>query len=315
MKRLDVVVVGELNVDLILQDIPSFPELGKEKIAGNMILTMGSASAIFASNIAKLGLKVGFVGKLGKDSFADIVLEGLKSRNVETNGILQDEKVKTGITVALTFPNDYAMITHMGAMKDFKLEDIDLSYLDKARHLHFASFYLQPGMRPGVAELFRIAKQKGLTTSFDPGWDPDEKWGSDILEVLDYTDVFMPNENEAIFISGKKNIQDAAEELGKHSKVVMIKLGSKGSLCKTGKETLKTTVFNVNPVDTTGAGDSFNSGFLYGYVNGKDLKACVMYGSACGAIATTKIGGTSASPDFNEMQKFLAGHTENIFSN
>jgi sugar/nucleoside kinase (ribokinase family) len=95
----------------------------------------------------------------------------------------------------------------------------------------------------------------------------------------------------------------------------MLKMGSKGAVCKCGPEVVKSSVYSVTPIDTTGAGDSFNSGFLYGFVNGKDLKTCVIYGSACGAIATTKIGGTSASPDFNEMQEFLATHTESIFTN
>ncbi|MFB0515545.1 MAG: carbohydrate kinase family protein, partial [Candidatus Neomarinimicrobiota bacterium] len=147
MSELDIVVVGELNVDMILQDIASFPEMGKEKIAKNMVLTMGSASAIFASNVARLGARVGFAGKLGRDHFAEIVLHTLRERGVDCGGIDQDESTQTGVTVVMTFPHNYAMITYMGAMEEFTLDDVRFDYIRKGRHMHLSSFYLQPGLR------------------------------------------------------------------------------------------------------------------------------------------------------------------------
>lgn len=314
MSEFDIVVVGELNVDMILQDISSFPEMGKEKIAKNMILTMGSASAIFASNVARLGAKVGFAGKLGRDYFAEIVLSTLKERGVDCGGIDQDENTQTGITVSLTFPHNYAMVTYMGAMEEFTLEDVRFDYIQKGRHMHLSSFYLQPGLRPGCAELFRRAKAAGLSTSFDPGWDPQEKWAEDTREVLENVDVFLPNEKEALNISGCKTVDGALEELGAYSQVVVIKRGGQGATCLADGEIIRTGIYRVEPVDTTGAGDSFNAGFLYEWLQGSDIRQCLATGTACGALATTKMGGTTASPTKKELREFLVSrHHEAIF--
>lgn len=315
MSQLDIVVVGELNVDLILQDISSFPEIGKEKLAKNMVLTMGSASAILASNVARLGTKVGFVGKLGRDQFAEIVMSTLRENNVDCSGITLDDGVQTGVTVALTFPDNYAMITYMGAMEEFALEEVNFDYLQKARHMHLSSFYLQPGLRPGCAALFMRAKAAGLTTSLDPGWDPHEEWREDILEVLEHVDVFLPNKQEALRISGCETEADALERLGGYAAVIVIKRGKQGAICRADGEIIRTRTYQVDPVDTTGAGDSFNAGFLYDWLQGSDIRHCLMSGNACGALATTKMGGTTASPTKEELDGFLANHPESIFHN
>jgi sugar/nucleoside kinase (ribokinase family) len=312
MAKLDVVVVGELNADLILQDIPSLPEIGKEKLARNMTLTMGSASAILATNIAQLGLRVGFIGKLGKDAFGKIVIDTLKEKKVDCAGIMEDKDVQTGLTVVLSFPQDYAMLTHMGAMDTFSIEDVDFDYLKKARHMHFSSFYLQPKMRPRAADLFGRAKEMGLSTSLDPGWDPQEKW-TDILPVLRHVDIFLPNEQELLHISGGQTVEGALQKIGATIPTVVVKRGNQGALCLDKGETLAVGAYVVKPVDTTGAGDSFNSGFLYQWLTGGNLHNCMRYGAACGAIATTKMGGATASPSLSELDAFFAEHRENIF--
>lgn len=310
MEEFDIVVVGELNVDLILQDLASFPEMGKEKIARGMILTMGSASAILASNLARLGVRVGFAGKLGEDQFAEVVLATLRERGVDTGGIVHDTHSQTGITVALSFPEDYAMVTYMGSMEEYTLEDVPFDYVRRGRHMHLSSYYLQPGLRAGCAELFRRCKEAGLTTSFDPGWDPEEKWDRDIREVLQFVDVLLPNEQEAVHISGRQSTEDALAELGETCEVVVIKLGSRGAVCRVEDKIIRTGTYTVDPVDTTGAGDSFNAGFLFEWLRGSDIEQCLTTGTACGALATTKLGGSTASPTVGELQAFLAEHDQ-----
>lgn len=312
-KAFEVVVVGELNVDLILQDIASFPEIGKEKIARDMLLTMGSASAIFATNVAKLGNKTSFIGKLGDDSYGQLVIKTLKERSVDTSGIIIDNKVKTGITVSMTFPHNYAMVTYMGAMESFTINDIGFEFLAQAKHMHFSSFYLQPGIRPDSALLFSKCKEMGITTSFDPSWDPEETWNDDIFEVLKNVDVFLPNEQEALNIAGCESIKDALEKLSEYSKIVVIKLGKNGAITKSNGEIIQTTTFNLETKDTTGAGDSFNAGFISSWLAGNDIRKCLVMGNACGALATTKLGGSTASPDPKELEDFLKQHKENIF--
>jgi sugar/nucleoside kinase (ribokinase family) len=307
-RQLDVIVVGELNADLILTGIPSLPEIGKEKIVQGMTLTMGSASAILATNIARLGINVGFIGQLGRDSFGDLVQDTLINRGVDTSGIFVNPDVRTGITVVMSFPDDYAMLTYMGAMQSFSLEDVDFTYLLSAKHMHMSSYYLQPGLRPGFLDLFRRCKEAGLTTSLDPGWDPEEKWEKDIFDIMRHVDVMLPNEQEALFITGAPTLEDALQKLNEYAKTVIIKRGSRGALGISDGRRIGTKAFPVKVIDTTGSGDSFNSGFLYQWLRKGDLKECMIYGSACGAIAATKMGGSTASPNLKELQQFLNQH-------
>lgn len=305
MKKFDVVVVGELNADLILGDITSFPEMGKEIIAKQMKLTMGSASAIFATNMARLNMHIGFTGMIGRDSLGDLVMDTLLNKGVDTTGIFVNDKIKTGITVVMSYPEDYAMLTYMGAMKNFSIDDVDFDYVYQGKHMHLASYYLQPKLRSGYVELFRRCKEEGMSTSLDPGWDPEESWEKDIFDVLKYVDVFLPNEQEALNISGESDINKALEKLNQHASIVVVTKGSKGSLLKTKDTSLRAKAYSVESIDTTGAGDSFNTGFLYQWLKGGDLEKSVIYGSGAGAIATTKMGGSTASPTIKELQDFL----------
>ena len=309
MKKFDIAVIGELNVDLIFQDISTFPQIGKEVIAKNMTQTLGSASAILASNIAKLGLHVAFLGKLGCDSYGDLVLSELNDKGVDCSGIVMNRNSRTGITVSMTFPEDYSMITYPGVMEDFCLDDVDFDFISKARHMHFSSFYLQPGIRPDCARLFQKVKEMGLTTSFDPGWDPEEKWDPDIFSLLDHVDIFLPNEIEALNITHTQSVNEAFEKLGQHSSTIVIKQGSKGAILQSNHTILKAKAFRVEPVDTTGAGDSFNAGFLSQWLQRKNLKECLRTGNACGALAITRLGGSTASPTKKELEEFLTAKT------
>lgn len=313
MIDLDIIVVGELNVDLVFTGVTSLPEMGKEKIVKDMNFTMGSASAIFASNIAKLGMKVGFIGKLGNDEFGEFMFQSLKERNVDVSHIVKDDGLKTGITVSLSFPDNYAMVTYPGAMDDLSIRDIDFDYVRGAKHLFLSSYYLQPGMKKGCSELFKRAKENGLTTSFDPGWDPSENWDREaIFRVLQHVDVFLPNEQEALNITGVNDVESALDMLNEKVETVVIKKGSRGSIAKKGDKLIKADVFKVKVIDTTGAGDSFNAGYLYKYLKGGSIKDSLIFGSACGGIATTKLGGTTASPTLEEVEEFLEERTREV---
>ena len=164
MKIFDVIVVGELNVDIILNRIDRFPEMGKEILANSLDLTLGSSSAIFASNLSSLGSKVSFIGKIGKDGFALTVLNSLQSKGVDTSNIIQSEILNTGATIVLNFDQDRAMVTYPGAMEDLKLKDINFETIATAGHLHFSSIFLQPGIRNDLSKLFKKARSFGLTT-------------------------------------------------------------------------------------------------------------------------------------------------------
>jgi sugar/nucleoside kinase (ribokinase family) len=295
-KHLDVVVVGELNIDLVLWEVP-MPEYEKEMLAKDMRFAMGSSSAITAHNLSAIGSKVGFIGKAGEDTFGYFMIGGLQKGGVDTSGIIQDLELKTGATIVLANPPKKALLTYMGAMADLTIDDINWDYVAKARHLHLGCFFLQTGIRKDVGKLFARAKDMGLTTSMDTNWDPDDQWGEDLMQALKYTDIFFPNDDEALRIARIENLDDAIEKLQSMVNVLAVKKGKAGAtVCVDGKRYTHEG-FDAEAVETTGAGDSFNAGFLHKFLQGADWETCLRWGNACGAIAVTALGGTGAFAD------------------
>jgi sugar/nucleoside kinase (ribokinase family) len=304
INQTDVIVVGELNVDLILNQIDSFPEIGKEKLAEEMTLTLGSSSAIFASNLSSLGSKVSFLGKIGHDTFGDLVIGSLKSKEVNTDLIIRSEELKTGATIVLNYDEDRAMVTHAGAMEALTLEDITESSLKKARHLHFSNYFLQPGLKKSIGSLFKMAKSLGLTTSFDTQWDPEEKWDLDIQSVLPDVDVFLPNHQELLYLTKKATVVEALDYLSPIANTIAVKMSNKGSLVfSMGEKLQKHAFLNTKVVDAIGAGDSFNAGFIHKFIQKCPIEECQEFGNLTGAVSTTAAGGTTAFIDYNTVIK------------
>src|SRR5882724_7859697 len=234
---MDIVVVGDINVDLVLTGLPSLPAFGELKHAKNMKFTLGGSSAIFAYNIARLGAATGFVGKVGKDHLGDFLIDTLKTAGVDTSRVVRDSALSTGICIVMSFPQDYAMVSYPGIRQSFTLQEIDLDYVKRARHLHLSSFYLQPGLQPGCLELFRQAKSVGLTTSLDPDHDPHEKWNDGIQQLLHEVDLFLPNELEATRVAKASGLDAAAKFLTGFGNTAVIKLGANGVRAVSSSET------------------------------------------------------------------------------
>lgn len=303
-KKFDVLVAGELNVDLILNKIDSFPEMGKEKLAREMTLTLGSSSAIFASNISALGVKVSFIGKIGQDSFGDLVLESLKKQNVNTDFIIADENSKTGATIILNYDEDRAMVTHPGAMEKLTIEEITTEHLSAAKHLHISSIFLQPKIKENILDLLVKAKKAGLTTSLDPQWDPNEKWDIDLRRLLPFIDVFLPNETEILHLTKEPDVESALKLLAPFANLIVVKMGNEGSvLLRNGNISIQPAFLNEDVVDAIGAGDSFDAGFISKFVQGESPIECQRFGNLCGALNTTAAGGTAAFSDYEKMKK------------
>ena len=218
-------------MDLILNQIKSFPEVGKEKLADNMTLTLGSSSAIFASNLSALGMQVSFIGKIGNDIFGRFCKDQLNEKGVDTSMLIQSDDLKTGATVVLNFGEDRAMITYQGAMKHLGINDITKEILNSAgtsciSHLISCS----RDLKNGLESLFKMAKEAGLTTSLDVQWDPAEKWDFDFRKILPYMDIFLPNETELLNLTGKDSIDTALNEIEGYGKLILVKKGKQGSL-------------------------------------------------------------------------------------
>ena len=303
-----ILVAAELNVDLVLQGYHKFPTLGQEVLVDDLSLTLGSASAICAAGLARLGNSVAITGKLGYDMFGGLVMKALAELGVDTTCVLRDPGIKTGITVSITSAKDRALVTYLGSIAALRADEIPDGLLAEVRHLHVSSFFLQHALRPDLKALFKRAHKLGVTTSLDPGFDPTEEWAGGLSGVLAETDVFLPNEVELEAITGSGNVEAALRSLVNGRTQTAAKLGSQGCAALADGQFVRVPAFPVTPVDTTGAGDSFNAGFLHGFLSGRGVPESLRFGAACGALSTLALGGTAAQATAEQAEEFLAAH-------
>ncbi len=297
----DVLVVGDANPDLVLRGGNVEPAFGQaERLVEEGTLTVGGSGAIFASAAAKLGLRVAFCGVVGDDPFGRFMRDELDARGVDTRGLVVDPNRPTGVTVVLSRPGDRAILTALGTIADLNASLVDPELLASARHVHIPSYFLQTGLRGELPELFADAHAAGTTTSVDPNWDPDEEWDSGLLGLLSSTDVFLPNSAEARLITGIDDVDVAAESLAERGGVVAVKFGDGGGMVTRAGETSRVAGVSVDVVDTTGAGDTFDAGFLAGHLQGWPLERSLALANVCGGLSTRATGGVDAQPTMDE---------------
>jgi len=303
--RYDILIAGEINPDLILSGdvIPEFGQV--EKLVESAALTIGSSSAIFACGAARLGLRVGFIGHCGQDVFGRFMLDEMQKRDVDVSSVILHKDEQTGLSVILSTGPDRAILTHMGLIAALRAADIPDSLLRQSRHLHVASYFLQTSLQPDLVSLFQRARAFGLSTSLDTNYDPSEQWAG-FDRLLAVTNVFLPNEREAVSLTGAENAEEAASRLGRKVEAAAVKLGAQGAIGFRQSQKVRVDSIPVQVVDTVGAGDSFDAGFLYGYLNGWELEKALQLACACGALSTQKPGGTNGQPTLDEAMKYVS---------
>jgi sugar/nucleoside kinase (ribokinase family) len=301
--------VGEINLDLILYGLPKELVLDRELLASGLALTLGSSSAIFAHNLSMLGNRVGFISKTGGDALGKMALERLSVAGVDVGRVSQATgRTATGLTVILPYLRQRYILTYPGTMFELQYSDIDLGYVRSARHLHVSSFFLHRALRPRILDLFREAKGAGLSTSLDTNDDPENKWDRDLLEVLKYVDIFLPNDREAKKIARTDDLSQAINLLAGLAKIVVVKRGSSAAICRSGQEQVSLMPPTVKAVDDVGAGDSFDAGFVRQFLTGAKLEDCLAFANVAGAYSTTKEGGTEAFRDRAALSSFIRQH-------
>jgi ribokinase len=303
MKKYDIVTFGDLCVDFLMSGEDVVPEFGQvEKIVEDYFLEMGGSCSIFACQAAKLGLKVAILGKVGKDQFGELILSRMQESGVDTQYVEIDAELKTGCGIALCKPDgDRAILTYMGTINVLTEGNVKDDWLSFARHLHHGSYYLHTGLRPGIPSIFRRAKALGLTISLDTNWDPEERWGNGLEEVIRFVDVFLPNEPEALRIANCDILGAALlhlHQLG--AGIIAVKQGAKGALVSDGSAIVSCTVMPVSGGDSVGAGDSFDAGFLAGWLQGLPLEQSLKIGCACGRSVASQIGGVKGQLTWQE---------------
>jgi len=295
--RYDVITIFDTCVDLIVNLGDTVPEFGqKEKWFDSFTLGMGGSCCIFACQCAKLGLKTTGVGAIGNDTFGQVVTDTMRKSGVDISHIKKDEALSTGLGVLLTREGDRSILTYSGTIGAARPEMLTDELLSASRHLHIGSYYLLTGVKDSLPDIAKRAKNYGLTVSLDTNWDPEEKWDLPD-ELLSSIDIIIPNENEAMLLTGAADILDAAQMLIKKVPLVAIKLGAEGGMVVSKEGYIRLPAMDVAVVDTIGAGDCFAAGFVYAYLNGENPEKCLRAGIYCGSMNTTCSGATAGQVD------------------
>lgn len=302
MTELDLLVVGDCNPDLVLRGGDVEPAFGQvERVVDDGELTMGGSGAIVACGAARLGLRTALASVVGADPLGRFMLGALGERGVDTSGVLVHPEERTGVSVVLVRGSDRAIITALGTISELTADLVDRQLLRAARHVHVSSYFLHHGLRPGLAGLLREARRVGASTSIDPNWDPSEEWDGGLLELLGETSILFVNAEEARRIAAVADLEEAAGVLSRDGSVlVVLKLGAEGALAVDGGRIIRSAAVAVEEVDSIGAGDSFDAGFLAGHLSGRPPGESLRLANTCGALSMRAAGGTGAQPTLAE---------------
>lgn len=298
---LDLLVLGDANPDLVLHGGDVVPAFGQaEHLVESALFTVGGSGAILACAAAKLGLKVAICALVGDDLFGRFMRDALADARVDITGVSVDPTTSTGITVVLSGPDDRAILTRPGAIAGLRAELIDPALIARARHVHVSSYYLQIELVPSLADIFDDVHQAGATTSLDPNWDPSESWDGGLLDLLSRLDVFLPNAMEATRSARTSDLDAAIRRLSSRAGLVVVKDGDHGAIACDGNQLHRVEAIPTTVIDTTGAGDSFDAGFLASWLGGQPVERALAIANACGALSTRAMGGVEAQPTMHE---------------
>lgn len=301
MSAFDLLVLGDANPDLVVRGGQVVPAFGQaERIVDQAYLTIGGSGAIMACGAARLGLQVAFCGVVGDDLFGRYIREAMAQRGVGLSGLTTDPDGPTGVTVVLSSPDDRAMLTAVGTIADLRGDLVPRDLLGSTRHVHVSSYFLQRALAPDLPALFDAAHEAGASTSVDPNWDPTGAWDGGLLQLLSKVDVFLPNAMEATNLARTSDLDEAVQRLRARTPVVVVKDGVNGALGSALGSSSRAPAFPGPVVDTTGAGDSFDAGFLAAWLDEVELDRAMALGNVCGLLSSRGPGGTDHQPTMEE---------------
>ncbi|MBI2844184.1 MAG: sugar kinase [Armatimonadetes bacterium] len=304
----DVLCLGIFVADALGRPIERMPEWRQLALVERVELHVGGCANNTATGLARLGLKVGVIGRIGNDGFGDFILKHLSSEHIDVRGLRKDEKENTSFTFVMIAPDgERAFFHYVGANGAFCYDDIDFSLIEDSRILHVAGSFVMPGLDgEPTAMLLKKAKEMGVVTSLDTVWNGSIDAYETLKPSLPYLDYLLPSIEEARLMAGHESPRDVADFFISHGVgTVGLKMGAEGSFVKSRDEEVMVRAFRVNAVDTSGAGDSWIAGFLAGIHNGWDLEKSARLGSAMGALCATSIGTTSGLRGWEETIKFM----------
>ncbi|MEU6711004.1 carbohydrate kinase family protein [Nonomuraea sp. NPDC046802] len=302
----DLLVVGDANPDVVLSGAPRRLAYGqREQLVSGGDLVLGGSGAITACGAATLGLRTAFAGRVGDDAAGRFVLSALAERGVDVSHCVIDSR-PTAMTVVLADGADRAILTSPGCLPYLTVDDLPRGL---AAHVHVSSYFLQPALAAGLPAFLAGERRSGAATSLDTNDDPAGAWDG-VADVLPEVDVFLPNAAEATAIAARLGprppsaavrAEDAAAALGGLGPAVIVKDGRDGALAWESGRLTRAPAVPVEPVDTVGAGDSFNAGFIAARLRGLSLPECLRVAVTCGSLSTRAAGGTAAQPTWKEL--------------
>lgn len=309
MPLFDVTIVGEINLDLILHGLPVEIPTEREVLATGFEATLGGSSAIVAHNLACLGMATGFITRIGPDELGRMALDRLAQSGVDLSRVVKTENgPRTGVTVLLDHGGERRILTYPGTMFEMTRADLDLEYLASARHFHLSSLFLHRGLQADLPDLFKELKSRGLTLSLDTNDDPEDKWDGVLAQLLPYIDILLPNKDELLRMTRRDTLDDALTELSSMVPIVAVKCGKEGAVVQNGANRIHVPGLTVDPIDSIGAGDSFDAGFLAAWLSGSSIEESARAGNVTGAFSTLRPGGTESFRRTDERGRFLKQH-------
>ncbi|NCB92068.1 MAG: carbohydrate kinase family protein [Clostridia bacterium] len=304
-KKWDVYVYGDVNIDIVIPGVEKFPLPGQEDEVDTMETFVGGGAALFTLGLGKLGLHPVFQGEVGDDCYGGLIRKQFTDHNVDDSLLKTSDTLKTGISLSFTNEKDRSFLTYRGTNEKICIEAVDIEKVKEASHIHITGYAGSANHEAYLNVLKKIKSETEATVSFDVGWDSTGEWKKEIKELFPYIDVLFMNETEAIHYGHQDNAVKAAHDFSKTCGMAVIKMGKAGSLAvKDGEEYMQAS-YTVKAVDTTGAGDSFNAGFVYGFLSKKSIEECLKTGNACGALSVTALGGNTGFPTIERLNQFF----------
>ena len=295
MTKFDVVGFGALNVDILFK-VQKLAGAEEESFIEDYTEACGGSAANTVVGLTRLGCKTGFIGKVANDQEGKLQIDCFTKEGVDTSGIIQSKKGKSGSVMGFVDKKGArALYINSGVNDTIEPREINYGYLSQTKFVHFSSFVGEKSLR--AQKKLLAALPNNIKISFDPGSVYAQKGFAAIEPIIRSTYVLMPNAFELELLTGETDYRKGADlMIGLGVKIVAVKLGDKGCFLTDGEEQLKVEPFKVKVVDTTGAGDAFCAGFLYGLINKKSLYECGQIANFVGSKSVTAMGARAGLP-------------------
>jgi sugar/nucleoside kinase (ribokinase family) len=300
-KKYDIICLGKTIVDIIFNELIKIPSMSEQIYTNKYTINIGGGAAITAIGFNKFLLKTALVSSIGNDLLGKYIYNTLKKYSINLNCFYQ-RTGQTDLSIEMSFPLDRATTTALFPEHEFKLNSKILNLTAKAKHIHIVS-----QLNDDIVELLKYAIKNNITTSIDPDLVMSDNQ-TIIMKALPYIDLLLPSCSEILGWNGLSEINEIVLDLGSRIRkngYCVVKLGEQGSMASDGVSLFQVDAYPASVVDTTGAGDAFNVGFIYGFLKKKNLISCMKLGNAMGSLNVRKIGGIVGMPSINELENFI----------